>query len=865
MELSRQEYPALLASLQPNQAASVLSDRIRVINKVNADIADWLQERRRVEEAYVQGLRKLAHRPQLDNAVALGIFQIPWQRIVNSVETVATSHETFAQKIDEDVERPLRDYSTKNKELASLPGVQNDLTALAKNLEKSQKTVEKAKEKGPKGADKLSTAVTAAHEVSQQWESRAPFVFEQLQAADEGRLNHLRDVLTQLETHESDQIERCRQAAESCLNVLLNVETADEIKTFAAKVNGGRPVAPLRRPTSSTPAANPAPGPAPAPAAAVSPPPEPPLPPPPRITDDAASHRSASSGRARQPPPVPEPRHGTPFGGLRRLGTVMNRRKSIVMPSGGPSEKKFRSPFSFKRGDSQEIPEDPRPERPDTAVTSQGSYSEATRLPSESHDQEDRERFSPSPPPQTAPDAANGFATQEDSVAALAGTSANKPPRVDSEGFSERPQTIDEITLAQREASGLEDSGLNLTIRDQPIPEDETQAKQAMNDMASQLRLQAQQSGIRRNAGTIRGRRDVRNTVFIPNTPPQVHAVPSLGTTQDVSEPTSPASPGRHAASLNHATTDEHAMSDTTSIRSSHTLHSISGPVAHPDLHDTGLNASIIETVNAWFSEGAVTKSFVVGELALAYNSSEISSDKLRVRLNNFPVLEKVAANPNFIQEVKDQDQSDDKRGEYDVVLASIARPTPTVGFKYQVHINPEDTSAFCPVIFKPAWNLEEFQASVIIFYSLNPSFASSVSNNSITLTNLVLTVNLDTSPQEDREVAHATNAVMYPNNGAAFRRKQSAVTWKIPEFEVTGGSEGKLLVRFSTANSWPRKGKVEAKFEVRTPDAGSRLGISAASRPGGPDPFADEDITPVQWGDVPMTRKLAVGKYVSS
>lgn len=229
------------------------------------------------------------------------IFQIPWQRIVNSVESVATAHESFAQKIDDDVERPLRDYSTKNKELASMPGVQNDLTSLAKNLETSQKKVDKAKEKGPKGADKLANAVSSAQEVGQQWESRAPFVFEQLQAADEGRLNHLRDVLTQLETHESDQIERCRQAAESCLNVLLNVETADEIKTFAAKINGGRPVPPLRQTTSPNEGASPAPASAPAP--------EPPLPPPPRVPqDDAESHRSTSSGRARPPPPPGEKR-----------------------------------------------------------------------------------------------------------------------------------------------------------------------------------------------------------------------------------------------------------------------------------------------------------------------------------------------------------------------------------------------------------------------------------------------------------------------------------------------------------------------------------------------------------------------------
>jgi hypothetical protein len=45
MELSRQEYPALLATLYPGQATTVLSDRIRVINKIHSDIADFLQVR----------------------------------------------------------------------------------------------------------------------------------------------------------------------------------------------------------------------------------------------------------------------------------------------------------------------------------------------------------------------------------------------------------------------------------------------------------------------------------------------------------------------------------------------------------------------------------------------------------------------------------------------------------------------------------------------------------------------------------------------------------------------------------------------------------------------------------------------------
>jgi hypothetical protein len=213
----------------------------------------------------------------------LRIFQLPWQRIVTATESLAASHETLAQKIEEDVERPLREYATKNRELQSMPNIQNDLASLSKSLEAAQRKADKVKEKGPKAADKIAVAVSALDEATQQWESRAPFVFEQLQAVDESRLNHLRDVLTQLQTHEVDQIERNRLAAESVLNPLLNVHTADEIKTFAAKHGGGREPVPRRQESSTVSAAD--------------------LPPPPRFQDDAASQHSNRSGRVRVPPP----------------------------------------------------------------------------------------------------------------------------------------------------------------------------------------------------------------------------------------------------------------------------------------------------------------------------------------------------------------------------------------------------------------------------------------------------------------------------------------------------------------------------------------------------------------------------------
>lgn len=157
---------------------------------------------------------------------------MPWQRIVSSTENMAQSHENLAAKIQADVENPLRQYPTTSRELQQMGNVSGNLSAIAKELANAQK---KAQKLDAKGGSKAEDAKSSVDDATSQWESQAPFVFEQLQALDEARVNHLRDVLTQFQTHELDAIERGRVSAESCLNALLNVETADEIKTFATR------------------------------------------------------------------------------------------------------------------------------------------------------------------------------------------------------------------------------------------------------------------------------------------------------------------------------------------------------------------------------------------------------------------------------------------------------------------------------------------------------------------------------------------------------------------------------------------------------------------------------------------------------
>lgn len=166
--------------------------------------------------------------------------------------------------------------------------ISGNLSSMAREIDTAKKKAEKLREKGAKAkASAVAGAVAEVENATLQWESQAPYVFEKLQAVDESRLNHLRDALTQFQTHEVDQVERNRISAEETLNALLNIETADEIQTWALRMRSGEKLPPASRKGSNvgTPSRN----------LAVPPP----MPPPPTIqADDDRSQKSGSGMRS---------------------------------------------------------------------------------------------------------------------------------------------------------------------------------------------------------------------------------------------------------------------------------------------------------------------------------------------------------------------------------------------------------------------------------------------------------------------------------------------------------------------------------------------------------------------------------------
>ena len=371
-----------------------------------------------------------------------------------------------------------------------------------------------------------------------------------------------------------------------------------------------------------------------------------------------------------------------------------------------------------------------------------------------------------------------------------------------------------------------------------------------------------QQATTVRKPGTVRGRRDVRNTMFIPSSQP-VYALTSSDRLSSI--PPSASSPlSNNKSSYKFIQTDDHTLSDTQSVRSNHSLgSSTSVAMKHPEFENLGLNASTIETVNAWIRDGKVMKATVIGEVALAYNPSDMSSASgtLIIRMDNFPVLEKVAPNPVFVKQLPE------RLGEYTIQLGSILRTS--VAFKYQVHLEEGSMASHVPLILAPIWKVESSQASVILSYYLNPAFTIG-SGVTITLKNLVIIIHL--------EDAKATSCQSKPVG--TFSRERSAVYWRLGEVVLKSGQEAEQLrARFHT-ESEGKAGQTEARWEMDNGNAtkiGSGLRLSQTTQTmstatprsdAGVDPFADEGVSSSSssgWTDVSMVKKVISGTFVAS
>lgn len=486
--------------------------------------------------------------------------------------------------------------------------MQGNLTSMGKAVQEAQDKSDKLSKKGGKAnSQKVDLATKKLESANDNWNTEAPHIFENLQLVDEKRINVLRDVLTEYQTFEMEQINVTRAAVEDVLAHVLEVEAATEILNFVHQTTQGK----QRRPEASRPSIQS------------------------RDTGNLAPPQS-SSGLGDN-----ESQHSGGGGpgaanAFKRIGTVIGRRRQSV--HGGfaraPSpSKSFGAAFGRVSNSREGGKSSPSPQASSNNLREAAGLNNRLSALAETPGSPETARAQTSQglggtngdinSDLAHSNGANGIYSREISELSDVQPPPGPPPshvqqpQTDSEGYSVAPPMLDPISQAQQDAAfgDSEQPQFKLDIKNEPIREEDADAAAALSNVTNTLRS-SNLITPNRKAGTVRGRRDVRNTMYVP--PGGVSHDFTIN--PDHTTPASPSfvSPPRTAA----LQTESSHASDSQSIRSAHSLTTGPAVIKHPEMHSPGLNASIVETVSCHFESDQVKTAAAVGEVALVYNAS---------------------------------------------------------------------------------------------------------------------------------------------------------------------------------------------------------------------------------------------------
>ena len=271
-------------------------------------------------------------------------------------------------------------------------------------------------------------------------------------------------------------------------------------------------------------------------------------------------------------------------------------------------------------------------------------------------------------------------------------------------------------------------------------------------------------------------------------------------------------------------------MSDTGSIASAFSVQSSNGTGAqiranpqHPAFNQPGLSTSIIEVVNATFTDNEPTKMNIVGEIAFAYQQlSDHNPEQLEIGVSGLSRMSKVAPNRAFVS------SSPGDKERFSLDLTSLAHTI--VGIKYlKAPTSASDMLAACPLRLKVMAKVDQRQADIMIVLSVeeylifrNMAIALSLSGANI--------LNCQTKPL------------------GTYNRDRMQVVWRLDDdtASLNPGQDLRLLARLSC----------EGKINVKSADARWQL-IDASKSPLQLH-LVNEDHVPLH----PPTFTLSSGKY---
>ena len=136
-----------------------------------------------------------------------------------------------------------------------------------------------------------------------------------------------------------------------------------------------------------------------------------------------------------------------------------------------------------------------------------------------------------------------------------------------------------------------------------------------------------------------------------------------------------------------------------------------------------GFRSAITETCNVVSRAGTIVRAMVTGQVEATFRDvgpAELARNGkvIRLRIERFEQLEKVAPNPQFVKPLADGQPGEYALDAEALVGAAAANPDrPVVLFKYQLHIQEGKADRLVPLTVTPQWKCDPTDTKLLIAY----------------------------------------------------------------------------------------------------------------------------------------------------
>ncbi|KAG0239516.1 hypothetical protein BGW41_007623 [Actinomortierella wolfii] len=237
-------YSEAFLTERPQDGLDAVQARLRKGKALHEQLANYFKERAHIEDMYAKSITKAFQKHFVTDPSILGTFISPWERLSEETTELATLHGQLSLRILNEIEKPLRDYARLQPAWQNLTLAESNCARLAKEYDeklvkvtKYTKTVERVTsgKKAEVAEQKLMGYTKQLESTRTAWRLEGPVILQKYQDVDEGRLAHLKDMITAFEALQTEIALQVVEMASKTSASVAEFEPMVDMELFASE------------------------------------------------------------------------------------------------------------------------------------------------------------------------------------------------------------------------------------------------------------------------------------------------------------------------------------------------------------------------------------------------------------------------------------------------------------------------------------------------------------------------------------------------------------------------------------------------------------------------------------------------------